>query len=38
LKSLENDDKEICNFFYPDMFDAATKQGQQLKALKQLYE
>lgn len=25
LKSLENDDKEICNFFYPDMFDKSTK-------------
>jgi hypothetical protein len=25
LKSLENDDKEICNFFYPDMFDPTTK-------------
>jgi hypothetical protein len=38
LKSLENDDKEICHFFYPDMFDATTKQGQQLKALKAEYE
>jgi len=38
LKSLENDDKEICNFFYPDMFDASTKQGQQLRSLKQEYE
>jgi hypothetical protein len=38
LKSLENDDKEICNFFYPDMFDTATKQGQQLKYLKDEYE
>jgi hypothetical protein len=27
LKSLENDDKEICNFFYPDMFDKETKSG-----------
>lgn len=27
LKSLENDDKEICNFFYPDMFLETTKQG-----------
>jgi hypothetical protein len=27
LKSLENDDKEICNFFYPDMFDPVTKPG-----------
>jgi len=38
LKSLENDDKEICHFFYPDMFDPVTKQGQQLKALKGEYE
>lgn len=38
LKSLENDDKEICHFFYPDMFDIATKPGQQLKSLKQEYE
>ena len=34
LKSLENDDKEICSFFYPDMFNERTKQGQQLKNLK----
>jgi U3 small nucleolar ribonucleoprotein component len=38
LKSLENDDKEICSFFYPDMFDTKTKQGQQLKMLKDEYE
>lgn len=38
LKSLENDDKEICNFFYPDMFDPQTKQGKQLKNLKEEYE
>jgi hypothetical protein len=38
LKSLENDDKEICNFFYPDMFDNKTKQGLQLKKLKEEYE
>lgn len=35
---MENDDKEICNFFYPDMFDKATKQGQSLKDLKSEYE
>lgn len=28
LKSLENDDKEICSFFYPDMFDAETETGK----------
>lgn len=38
LKSLENDDKEICHFFYPDMFDAGSKQGAQLRALKLEYE
>lgn len=38
LKSLENDDKEICNFFYPDMFDENNKQGQQLKSLKLDYD
>ena len=27
LKCLENDDKEICNFFYPDMYDPKTKSG-----------
>lgn len=21
LKSIENDDKEICSIFYPDMYD-----------------
>jgi len=25
LKSLENDDKNICNFFYPDMYDESKK-------------
>lgn len=38
LKSLENDDKEICNFFYPDMFDKQTKPGLQLKMLKEDYD
>jgi len=27
LKSLENDDKEICKIFYPEMFDAWTIDG-----------
>ena len=38
LKSLENDDKKICNFFYPDMFDKGTKQGQTLQKLKEDYD
>ena len=38
LKSLEGDDKDICSFFNPDMFDKSTKQGQQLVDLKKLYE
>jgi hypothetical protein len=38
LKSLENDDKEICNFFYPDMFEATNKQGLTLIKLKAEYE
>ena len=25
LKSLEGDDKDICSFFNPDMFDKSTK-------------
>ena len=28
LKSLENDDKEICTYFYPDMYDETQRQGQ----------
>jgi len=28
LKSLENDDKEICSFFYPDMFERETDKGR----------
>jgi len=27
LKSLEGDDKDICSFFNPDMFDKKTNQG-----------
>jgi len=38
LKSLENEDMEICNFFYPDMFDTNTKPGIQLMLLKSEYE
>jgi hypothetical protein len=38
LKSLEGDDKDICSFFNPDMFDKNTVQGQQLVTLKKNYE
>ncbi len=38
LKWLEGDDKDICSFFNPDMFDKQTVQGQQLQALKSRYE
>jgi len=38
LKSLENDDKEICAHFYPDMYDSASKQGETFVKLKTLYE
>ena len=34
LKTLEGDDKDICSFFNPDMFDKKSSQGQQLQALK----
>ena len=35
LKSLENDDKEICSFFYPEMGEAATETGRLVAELKQ---
>lgn len=38
LKSLENDDKEICKIFYPEMFDWWTSDGQRLTELKRVYE
>ena len=38
MKSLENDDKDICSFFYPDMFDKNTEQGKQVEDLKRIYE
>ena len=38
LKSLEDDDKDICSFFNPDMFDKETVQGQQLLSLKGSYD
>jgi len=38
LKSLEGDDKDICSFFNPDMFNKDSSQGQQLVKLKKNYE
>ena len=38
LKSLEGDDKDICSFFNPEMFEKETAQGKQLQALKRNYE
>ena len=38
LKSLEGDDKEICSFFNPDMFDKKSAQGKQLETLRSEYE
>ena len=38
LKSLENDDKEICSFFYPDMYDTNTEKGKVVEELKKVYE
>jgi len=38
LKSLEGDDKDICSFFNPEMFNKDTMQGQQLVQLHRNYE
>jgi hypothetical protein len=38
LKSLENDDKDICGFFYPEMSDSCTEKGKLVNDLKKLYE
>lgn len=38
LKSLEGDDKDICSFFNPEMFDKSTNQGMQLIELRKRYE
>jgi len=38
LKSLENDDKEICSFFYPDMYNPNTEKGKIVLELKKIYE
>lgn len=38
LKSLENDDKEICSVFYPNMYDITTEKGRQVVGLRTLYD
>lgn len=38
LKSIENDDKEICSIFYPDIEDSTTEKGALVAELKALYE
>jgi len=38
LKSLENDDKDICSFFYPEMADPNSDSGKQMTALRVVYE
>ena len=38
LKSLEGDDKDICSFFNPDMFDGQTEQGRKYQLLRRNYE
>ena len=37
LKSIENDDKEICGIFYPDMDDQQSEKGQEVLQLRALY-
>lgn len=37
LKTLENDDKEICSYFYPDMYDPKTEKGAIVVAMKKLF-
>lgn len=38
LKCVENDDKEICSIFWPDMEDMTTGKGKEVKELRALYE
>lgn len=37
LKSIENDDKEICAIFYPDMDDAQSDKGKEVLQLRAVY-
>jgi hypothetical protein len=38
LKSIENDDKEICSFFYPEIIDKNSEKGKIMQQLKINYE
>lgn len=38
MKSIENDDKEICSFFYPDIIDKNSGKGKIMDQLKKIYE
>lgn len=38
LKYIENDDKEICAIFWPDMQDTTTGKGKELQELRALYD
>jgi len=38
LKWLEGDDKDICSFFNPEMFDNNTSQGKQMAQLRKNYD
>lgn len=37
LKSLENEDKDICKLFYPDMFEVTSDKCMLVVELKQIY-
>lgn len=38
LKCVENDDKEICSIFWPDMEDMQTGKGKEIQQLRALYD
>jgi len=37
LKCIENDDKEICSVFWPDMEDVTTSKGKEVAELRKVY-
>jgi len=37
LKSLENEDKDICRLFYPEMFEATSDKFKLVAELKKVY-
>ena len=37
LKCIENDDKEICSVFWPDMEDLTTSKGKEVAELRKVY-